>query len=807
MKCNRRAYKTVVLLLAFLSCHSLYADAYRLWYLQPAKNWYEALPLGNGRMGAMVFGDVRTERIQLSEETLWSGNPTSKVVDPRINEVRDSVRSLLFEDRYEEAAALLHRIDRTQYEGDDGVEIVGVTCMEHRFETLCNLWIYQELPQLPYSDYQRELTLDDAVSRVSFKVGETTYLRESFCSYPEQLFVSRLTASEAAKVSFDLSLSRPVDMNESWVERQNSRSLIAPYPVKVETISSNEVCLQGTTSNNGIAFQTNIRVVIEGGEITSSNGTIRVENATSATLLVAATSAYYNYKRMDKELDKRLDRGEKLAYDKLISSHVDDYAPIYNRVQLTLDKNHCSKLPTDMRLRRLKQGVIDPRQPDKGDYDADLSALFYQYSRYLFIATTRRGTLPASLQYWNYSLSPNWYGRMTTNVNLEANFWGAETANLSDLHEPLLTMATNYLPAGEEVAAKAYKAQGAVFPGRGISIYGPEYIYDTWNDAGAWIGQHFWEHYLFTKDEVFLREQAYPYMKKMAQFYLDVLVQDPHTGYLMTGPSHSPENTFMVGDEHYSIDNGITMSRAIIAEIFRNTIRAAEQLHTDADVVAQMQATLAKLQPYQIGRYGIQEWRKDYDEVTAGHRHISHLYGLYPSAEITASGDTALYEGARRSFLRRLDNGGFWTSWSCAWGIGMAARLKDSDNAFRLTKHLIKDMTFDNLLSTHSSGGSSYDVFSMDGNLASIGAMTEMFVQSHDNDTIELLPALPSEWRNGAIRGLCARGGYRVDMVWEEGILKSAKLYSKFAGRVTVKYQEHIWEVNCNSSDYIEVKL
>jgi len=788
--------KTIILIFLALLLYNIpeaSASDYKLWYRQPAAQWSEALPLGNGRMGVMVFGGVRTERFQLSEETMWSGKPEPKVIAPDMEQQREKIMKHLFADEMQEAGELMTKFDRTKYQGKNGIVIEGVTQQEHTFETMGNLWIFNDHPDLPEKSYYRDLDLNTAISTVKYTIDGVNYVRESFCSFPHQIAVVKIFADKPGKVGFNVLLNRPDDMTESWADLMTADSLVQPYPVKVTGVSDCEISMTGKTSNDGLDFQTNVRVIAKGGTTSVRDGRIYCSGADEAVIFIGSLTSFYAYPDMDKELSQRLNKAMSDGYDNVKQTHIDDYSSLYNTFDVTLGQTAASTLPTDMRTRRLRKEVLDPRIVSTGDYDPGFAALFWQYSRYLCISSCREGTLPASLQFWNNSLVAAWYGRFTTNVNLQENFWGVETTNLSRLHNSLFDMTFPYLPAGREVARKSYGCKGAVFPGRGVSVYGPEYIYDSWNDGGAWIGQHFWEHFLFTGDTAFLKEKAYPFMKEMAAFYLDYLREDPE-GYLVTGPSHSPENSFYYKGRRECIDYGITMSRAIIHEIFTNTIAAAELLDTDSDFRAALCKAREKLIPYQIGRYGIQEWRRDYDEVAPGHRHISHLYGVYPGAEITREGAPDLYEAATRSFTRRLENGGYWTSWSCSMGIGLAARLHRNQDAHHLVKLLMKEQTLENLLTVHSKENSTYDVFSMDGNLGFIGGMSEIFLQSHAG-FVELLPSLPECWTEGSIKGICARGGYVFDFAWKEGKLTELSLVSKNGGLLKLRYQDKTLEL------------
>lgn len=490
-------------------------------------------------------------------------------------------------------------------------------------------------------------------------------------------------------------------------------------------------------------------------------------------------------------LDKAIDKG----YDNIRKSHIADYKELYDRVEFDLGAGN-TRYPLDIRMRNIRNRVEDPRSFHGQLTDAGLIALFFNFNRYLLISTSREGTMPPGLIFWNASLYPAWYGRPTTNINQQMNFWSAEVINLPECHRPMLNMMERFMPAGKEVAEKAYLSKGAVFPGRGLAFnYNPEFIYDTWNDAGGWFGAHFYDHYQFADDIEFLEKHAYPYLKEMTLFYLDNLVEHPEYGYLVTGPSYSAETGYVVGKEKYEFANGVTLSKAIINETLKNTLNAAEKLGVDSELQNDIKKILSKLAPYKLSqRYNgaLQEWDEDYEEIISGHRHMSHLYPIYPGRDITED-DAELFYGSKKALMRRLDNGGGWTGWSRAWCIALAARLKEGNLAGEQIELLMRGQLFPNFFAAHKRSG--HDVFTMEANLSFPGVLAEMLLQSH-NGYIELLPALPANWANGSIKGLCARGGFFVDIIWEKGVLKSTTIHSRTGKKCTLRYGDKIIEFN-----------
>ncbi len=795
-------FRKISVLIFLLSTLNLFSQDDKLWYMQPAKSWADALPLGNGSMGIMLFGGVQKERLQLNEETLWSNTPRAKRLPPDYKAQREQVMQLISQDKMKEAAELMAKLDRIpEYTGEDAIIIEGTTSVEHGYETMGNLWLFMENHDYPETEYYRDLKLATATASVKYKLGETEFERLAFTSHPAKLGVVKLSAKNA-KVSFSAMLNRPMDLKETWSDLQNQRYLKNPHPVEILKISDNEFAMKGRTSNNGLEFQVNVRIIAQDGKVYFENNRLVCKDASEVVILICPTSAYYK-KDMSSTIKDRLDSAQNKGFEALLKEHVQDYSKYFSRFSLKLDSTPASVMPTDMRMNRVRKGVMDPRLKYDGDYDPALTALLSNFSRYTFISTCRNGTLPASLQYWNPSLFADWYGRYTTNVNLQINYWGAETTNLSDLNDSLFDMLESFLPTARDVAKKSYGCNGTVFPGRGVSIYGLEYIYDSWNDGGAWLADHFWQHYLFTKDEKFLKERAYPFMKSMAEFYADFLREDEN-GFLVTGPSHSPENSFLYNSQRPTgIDYGITMTQAIVRELFTHTIAASEILDSDKDFRENLKTKTAKLFPYKIGRYGIQEWRRDYDEYCAGHRHQSHLYGLYPGTEITKDSTPQLYEAAQKSLTRRIENGGFWTAWSATWGVALAARLHNPEQAYYAVNRLLAKESFDNLFALHHRANT-FEVFSMDSNLGFSGVLSEVFMQSHAG-YIELLPALPSCWKNGEIKGICARGGFVLDFTWKNSKLNTLKIFSKLGGKCIVKYKDK--SVSFDTAANTEYKL
>ena len=769
-----------------------------MWYRYPAMDWHEALPVGNGYMGAMVFGGTRVERIQINEETIWSGAPKPRIIAPDYGERKAIARQLIFEGKHKEADELLLKLKKEKYEGEDGILIENVTTTEHGYETAGNIYLYFDSENDKEESYRRELDLKTAVASTQFSRAGTDYSREVIASYPDKIIVIRLQAKGASKLSFQIKMNRPVTTGEYIDNYINPKTkLVDINPALTDVKSDNYLIMRGQASNNGSKFEVHLKVVAD-GICQHADNTLKISESSEVFIYAHITTDFYtddlsNY--AENIVDKAMEKG----YDKIRKDHIADYKEYYDRVEFDLGNGN-TRYPMDVRMRNIRNRVEDPRGYYGQLTDAGLISLFFNFNRYMLISTSREGTMPPALKFWNASLYPAWYGRPTTNIDQQMNFWGAEVVNLPECHMPMLDMMERFLPAGKEVAEKAYSSKGAVFPGRGLAFnYNPEFIYDTWNDAGGWFGVHFYDHYQFTDDIEYLEKHAYPYLKEMTLFYLDNLVEHPEYRYLVTGPSYSAETSFILGDGRYEFSNGVTLSKAIINETLKFTLEAAETLGVDNQLQKEIRKTIPQLAPYKISkRYNtLQEWDEDYEEFIPGHRHNSHLYPVYPGRDITEE-DGELFEAAERSLHRRIDNGGGWTGWSRAWCIALAARFKDGNLAGEQLELLMRGQLFPNFFAVHKRSG--HDVSGMEANLAFPGVMSEMLLQSQ-NEYIELLPALPSNWENGAIKGLCARGGFFVDIVWENGVLKSATIRSRTGKKCKLKYREKIIEIDTREGE------
>jgi alpha-L-fucosidase 2 len=789
----------------------------RLWYRQPASRWEEALPIGNGRLGAMIYGGIEREQVQLNESTIWAGAPKPRRFEPRTPAYVRKLRELLVSGDVAAARDLkLTDIPAPATQPDD--ELAGLVPPEVPntsrcvYEPLGDLFLDFDLPPNRRENYTRSLDLSTALATTEFTSGATTYRRTMFASEPAQVIAIRLEADGPDSLTFRLSLDRrtsaraDVDRYATSSEEKALESMLPPPPILVTARDDGSFEMRGQASDGGTSFVLLGNVAVQGGRIEAIDGKVlKIVGARSATILLSAAT---DYRQFDPPsvARTRLDAAKARTFDDLGREHIADHRTLFDRCTLDLGHSSIESLPTDRRLQAVQLDVIDPRSV-RVPRDPALIALYFQYGRYLMIAGSRKSSpLPMALQgIWNDSLLPPWFGLFTSDINQEMNYWPAGPTNLEECREPQLRFVEFLKPAAERAARHAYGARGWVLCG--MTIWGPKTYSANWTEAGPWMALEFIEHYRFTGDADFLRSRAYPVLRGACEFYLDWLAEDPKTGLLHLAPAYSPENGFK--DRNgvaTSLSASPTMSIAIIRELFNAYLECESVLNADATFADQIRAARDRLPPYKVGRFGqLQEWIEDFDEIEPGHRHNSHLFGLYPGTQIVPGRtDATIVDAARMALRRRLDNHGGWTGWSRAWLLNCAARLGDGELAGACVYHLLGKLTFPNLFDAHPRRGGDIAIFQIDGNFGATAGIAEMLLQSHAGE-VHLLPALPSAWKNGRVTGLVARGGASVDMAWNEGGLTSASVVATRAGDFTIRYRDDRIRVTLQSGQRARV--
>jgi alpha-L-fucosidase 2 len=741
-------------LMLFISCSTREEHpSLKLWYDRPAESWNEALPMGNGRMGAMVFGGVTEDRIQFNEETLWTGAPHDYAHEGAVNYL-EPIRELLREGNQEEAQQLAMK------------EFMSVPLRQKEYQPFGDVFLY--FPEHNnYTDYRRELDISKAICRTAYRVGRVQYTREILASHPAQLIVMQLEADQKGRLDFALTLASAHE--EGTLENLDGKQILH--------VSVKDGALKGTA---GIRVETD-------GQLSTDGDLISIRGASSATLFLSAATNFVSYQDVSADPDERMEsslkRSAGKSFQEIKEEHVLDYRELFDRFALDLGSNGRDSLPTNARLLAFAEVPEDP----------SLIALYTQYGRYLMIAASREGTGPSNLQgIWNQDLEPAWGSKYTTNINTEMNYWPAEVTNLSECHEPLFKLVEECAETGARVAREHYGADGWVLHHNTDLWRGTAPInhsnHGIWISGSGWLSHHLWEHFLFTRDLDFLRQRAYPVMKEAARFYSQFLVEDPGTGWLISTPSNSPENGGLVA--------GPTMDHQIIRSLYLACIEAAELLNEEDELISLLQDQAGRIAPNQVGQYGqLQEWLEDVDDPNNKHRHVSHLWGMHPGKDINWEGSPELMEAARQSLIFRGDEG---TGWSLAWKINFWARLLDGDHAYELIKMQFRLVSDEN--TNYMGGGGSYPnlfdahpPFQIDGNFGAPAGIVEMLIQSHLN-RIDLLPALPSALSRGGIKGVCARGGFELSFSWEEGILQQVEVLSKAGGKCQLRYGEHTIE-------------
>ncbi|AEM74445.1 glycosyl hydrolase family 95 catalytic domain-containing protein [Caldicellulosiruptor acetigenus] len=719
---------------------------------KPARCWEEALPIGNGSLGAMIYGGVKYETIQLNEESIWSCGPRRRE-NPDAFKYLPEIRKTILEGNIKRAEEL------------SVFALSGTPHSEGNYEPLGYLDIYfEEVESDKVKNYTRYLDISNAICKVEFDVDNIRYKKIYFSSYPDKVIVVKICSSKTGAVSLRAKFRREYQEDIDKCGKVDNDKIFFE-------------CLAG--EGRGVSFSAVLKAVSKDGDVYTIGDNLFVKNATEVMLLITSTTSY-------KEKDyfnwclKTVEQASKYVFENLYKRHTEDYKSLFSRVEFyidTKDSSKCTELTTPERINLLREGYKDE----------ELIVLLFQFGRYLLISSSRPGCLPPNLQgIWNKEMKPPWGSKYTININLQMNYWPAEVCNLSECHMPLFDLLEKMYENGKITAQRMYGCRGFCAH-HNTDIWGdtaPQDIYipaTYWPMGAAWLCLHIWDHYEYTGDLEFLKEYYY-LMREAALFLLDYLIED-RNGYLVTCPSCSPENRYKLNGEVYSLTYMPTMDIQIITALFEKVKKANNVLKLNDEIVEKIEYALNKLPPIKIGKHGqIQEWIEDYEEAEPGHRHISHLFGLYPEDQITFEKTPHLFKAAKKTLQRRLDYGSGHTGWSRAWIICFWARLKEGDKAYENILELLKKSTLPNLLDNHPP-------FQIDGNFGVTAGIAEMLMQSSD-ETIELLPALPDSWERGYIKGLKARGGHTIDLYWENGTFKMARIVIGFRESVAIKYKD-----------------
>jgi len=758
---------SLIAILLFSSCSKTSnpkAQEQIYWSQEPADNWLAALPMGNGRIGMMLFGNTSHERIQLNDDSMWPNNEAWDNPDATKEDL-EKLREMILQDRHQEADAFF-------------VDKFSQKAIRRSHQTMGDLFIDYENNDI--SNYRRELNISNAVAKVSYQSEDYLFSEEAFVSHPHQVIAIKLSTDNPKGINAKIRLDRPMDNGHPTVNVKSTKKHLL---IMRGEITQRNATFAGESRPilHGVEFETCLKVENDGGEILRGEDYLRLKHVHKATIYIVSNSSYYeqDYSRKNRE---QLTAIKKLSYDKIKKEHIRDYQKLYSRVDFKLSNQNKDSIPTDIRIANYK----------KGEIDLGLDVMLFQFARYLLISSSRPGCLPANLQgLWNKDISAPWNADYHLNINLQMNYWLADAANISETYEAFFDYTDKLIENGKITAHDNFGCRGSFIP-MASDIWAetwPRSVTAYWGGSfgsAGWISQHYWNHFLYTGDTNFLKQRAYPAMHQTAMFYHDWLVVDPRDSTLISLPSSSPENRYYdKNGDAVTFCRGSAMDQQIIAEVFDNYLQACWLLHVDNAFLDSIKQQRKQLRPgFVIGSDGrILEWDREYAEPEPGHRHISHIYGFHPGNAVSKEYTPEIFDAIRKTLDYRLNHGGAGTGWSRAWLINCSARLLDGEMAHHHIELLFKKSIYKNLLDLHPP-------FQIDGNFGYAAGIMEMLLQSHEKGIIRVLPALPKVWKDGFIKGIKARGGLTFDIYFSNNELDKVVIYSKYKSSFTMFYKD-----------------